>query len=354
MKITLSENLRKMRRDRDLTQEDLANFLGISFQAVSKWERDEGYPDISLLPVIANFFGVTVDALIGNDVITQEDKIQKYCMEYEQYNTNGEMDSAAVAAANAYRDYPYDWRIIDIYCRSLTRGYSQHPGEKLPELRMLCQMVKDKCPDAKIRMHAVYSMLFAENDDLVEEWFEEVPGTYDFSEGERREDRYLERNQMDKYRYYKQRNMMQLYRYLFEKLGANPSTVQEKINALQVRASLQDALFGGENAICEKYRYAFNQLLLSAAFFECGQKQEGYSALEKSIKGFVEWFLLPQNEELHFSGLFDTLEPVKRTKGVDSVVPFLVGDRQLKGFKNVSYEDKFISLTQELQQTGSL
>ena len=77
MKITLSENLRKMRRDRDLTQEDLANFLGISFQAVSKWERDEGYPDISLLPVIANFFGVTVDALIGNDVITQEDKIQK-------------------------------------------------------------------------------------------------------------------------------------------------------------------------------------------------------------------------------------------------------------------------------------
>ena len=40
MKITLSENLRKMRRDRDLTQEDLANFLGISFQAVSKWERE--------------------------------------------------------------------------------------------------------------------------------------------------------------------------------------------------------------------------------------------------------------------------------------------------------------------------
>ena len=40
MKITLSENLRKMRRDRDLTQEDLANFLGMSFQAVSKWERE--------------------------------------------------------------------------------------------------------------------------------------------------------------------------------------------------------------------------------------------------------------------------------------------------------------------------
>ncbi len=58
-----------MRRDRNLTQEDLANFIGISFQAVSKWERDEGHPDITLLPVIANFFCVTVDTLIGNDMI---------------------------------------------------------------------------------------------------------------------------------------------------------------------------------------------------------------------------------------------------------------------------------------------
>ena len=40
MKIMLSENLRKMRRDRNLTQEEVASYLGISFQAVSKWERD--------------------------------------------------------------------------------------------------------------------------------------------------------------------------------------------------------------------------------------------------------------------------------------------------------------------------
>lgn len=40
MKITLAENLRKLRRDRNLTQEDIADFLGVSFQAVSKWERD--------------------------------------------------------------------------------------------------------------------------------------------------------------------------------------------------------------------------------------------------------------------------------------------------------------------------
>jgi len=40
MKITLAQNLRKLRRDRDLTQEELAGFLGISYQAISKWERE--------------------------------------------------------------------------------------------------------------------------------------------------------------------------------------------------------------------------------------------------------------------------------------------------------------------------
>jgi len=78
MRITLAQNLRKLRRDRDLTQEELAGFLGISYQAISKWERDEGYPDITMLPVLANYFGITVDALIGNDITSREEQIRFY------------------------------------------------------------------------------------------------------------------------------------------------------------------------------------------------------------------------------------------------------------------------------------
>ena len=347
MKITLSENLRKMRRDKNLTQEELAGYLGISFQAVSKWERNEGYPDISMLPVIANFFGITVDTLIGNDVITHEESILAYCAEYERFNRNGDMDSAVAIAEKAYRDYPYDWHIIDIYCRSLTKGYSEYPGEKLPELRAICHMIKDNCTDATIRMHAVYSMLFAEDDDLVEEWFTEVPGTYDFSEWESREDRYLERNQQDKYRHQKQENMIQLYLYLLEKLGENPLTPKEAVDAFQRRASLQEALFGGENAICEKYMYAFYLLRLSAAYFDCGQNEEGYSTLERSMQCFSEWFSVPKNEELHFVGQFDTLT-IKRTKSPEDVIPFLTGNSQLKGFKAVADEERFKTLLQKM------
>ena len=60
MKLYIGENLKRQRKKKDLTQEQLADILGVSFQSVSKWERGEGYPDMELLPVIAEYFGITV------------------------------------------------------------------------------------------------------------------------------------------------------------------------------------------------------------------------------------------------------------------------------------------------------
>ena len=73
----IAKNLRRLRRERDLTQEELAKFLGVSFQAVSKWECGDGYPDITFLPALANFFDITVDALIGMDEMRDDSEIEK-------------------------------------------------------------------------------------------------------------------------------------------------------------------------------------------------------------------------------------------------------------------------------------
>ena len=61
--LKIGEKIRAKRRERDLTQEELANILGVSKAAVSKWEKEESFPDITMLPQIAQLFHITMDEL---------------------------------------------------------------------------------------------------------------------------------------------------------------------------------------------------------------------------------------------------------------------------------------------------
>ena len=69
----LSENLKRCRSGKGMTQEEVAAKLGVTPQSVSKWERAESYPDITLLPAIANLFETSIDLLIGMDTIRAEE-----------------------------------------------------------------------------------------------------------------------------------------------------------------------------------------------------------------------------------------------------------------------------------------
>lgn len=96
----LSENLKKYRIMKNLTQEDVAEYLGITAQSVSKWERNECYPDIAFLPALANIFETSVDLLIGMDVIRAEEtryNIHKTAVEFQR-------NEDYVSAEKVYRD----------------------------------------------------------------------------------------------------------------------------------------------------------------------------------------------------------------------------------------------------------
>ena len=78
MKLNIAQNLRKYRKERGLTQEQLAKELAISAQSVSKWECGDGYPDIELLPNIANHLKISVDALLGNDTAGKKEDLKYF------------------------------------------------------------------------------------------------------------------------------------------------------------------------------------------------------------------------------------------------------------------------------------
>lgn len=85
MELTIGNTIRKLRKQRGLTQEQLADSIGISFQAVSKWENNIGLPDITLLPVLAAFFGCSTDELLGYNKSEIKEEVRRIAKETVAY-----------------------------------------------------------------------------------------------------------------------------------------------------------------------------------------------------------------------------------------------------------------------------
>ena len=102
----LPENLKKCRILKNLTQEDVAEYLGITPQSVSKWERGESYPDITFLPALANIFETSIDLLVGMDTIRAEATRYNIHKKATDYQRKGDYDSAEKIYRDALLIYP--------------------------------------------------------------------------------------------------------------------------------------------------------------------------------------------------------------------------------------------------------
>ena len=75
--MNIGQKIKELRQENNLTQEELAEQLGVSPQAISRWENSTTYPDITLLPIIANMFDVTIDYLLDMDSYKMKEEIDK-------------------------------------------------------------------------------------------------------------------------------------------------------------------------------------------------------------------------------------------------------------------------------------
>lgn len=112
MNIHFSDNLKRLRKQHEMTQEDLAGFLGVSFQAVSKWERGEGYPDITILPSIAHFFHVTLDELMGMDQMKHSQQRDDIIKKSGQLASLGNIAETVTVLREGVRIFPNDYKIM--------------------------------------------------------------------------------------------------------------------------------------------------------------------------------------------------------------------------------------------------
>lgn len=114
MTLKIGDKIKTLRKQQNITQEKLADYLNISYQAVSKWENGLALPDISLIPALSNFFGVTSDFLLGIKADENEEKINKYYKQAMDCSHTGEIEKGIEIIKEALNTYPNNSKLLSL------------------------------------------------------------------------------------------------------------------------------------------------------------------------------------------------------------------------------------------------
>ena len=176
MNINLASNIREFRKQRNLTQEQLAEALGITVGAVYKWESGRSTPEVSLLIELADMFEVSVDALLGYEV--RNNDREHIVARLKKYIYDHVLEEALQDAEKALKKYPNNFEIV-YYCAKLygTRGIERENVKLLKKALELFQhaglLIEQNTDEAisildiHVQMAEMYSSM-GENDKALE------------------------------------------------------------------------------------------------------------------------------------------------------------------------------------------
>lgn len=153
--MTIGTTIKTLRREHDITQEQLAEYLNVSPQAVSQWETDRTAPDISQLPVLANIFGVTTDQLLGVDITKTNEKIKAIIDESREFYAQSKFEEAISVLEKGLREFPRSYEIM----YQLAENFGCLG--KYQEAIELCEKILAKCTDDEIRHLTTQTLIFA-------------------------------------------------------------------------------------------------------------------------------------------------------------------------------------------------
>ena len=154
------ERLRNLRKNQGITQDALAEYLNISYQAVSKWENGMGFPEVSLLPAIANFFDVTSDYLLGISKENNEGKIAETLAKAREFTHTGEIEKSISIIEEALKYFPNEHRLLcDLIEYKLMRPSDDK--EWLDDIEAKANLILRDCNIDKIRYKTIGDLAFA-------------------------------------------------------------------------------------------------------------------------------------------------------------------------------------------------
>lgn len=314
MELLFAERLRKKRLACNLTQEQLAQTIQISPQAVSKWERGDGYPDITLLPRIANYFQTSVDELIGNDEATRQEDVDDFQKKWwGMPNAKEGWRQRLALSKEYYAQYPQNYDVMHHL------GYAIVNNMDVIEenMQLLCEIhakIMSGCTDENYRRDSIHRMCYAAADSELDDQIgkSELNWSEAVAIGELREERFLLQHRFDEYR--RERNATDLL-ILMQYLGRNnmayydhdcdPTFTEPERTAAWELHKMRllehfDETCTEEHGIPEAFCgcYAEFSLKAAGALIGCGRIDEGFERLEQTFPLYERWNRIPAGKQM--------------------------------------------------------
>ena len=156
--MSIGTTIKKLRRDRNITQEQLAELLGVSTNAVSQWECDKTAPDISHLPILANIFEVSADVLLEIDIAKskKQSEIKEFTTKYAEFHSQGKTEERLKLCRTMQKKYPNDETVRYYLMRVLQNGYID---ESFDEIVMLGEQLLEST-NMEYKMGAIRGLCF--------------------------------------------------------------------------------------------------------------------------------------------------------------------------------------------------
>lgn len=149
--MSIGTNIYTLRKEKKITQAQLAEKLGVSEQAISKWENNQCAPDVSLFPIIANYFGVSIDRLFGYHMNSYADEVKAIMKAADDSMDTYKEIEIISEGLKKYPNNP-DLKIYLAFSLSMVNRMSKDDNEKKAAVKkaiQLCTEVIDSCGDNK-------------------------------------------------------------------------------------------------------------------------------------------------------------------------------------------------------------
>lgn len=173
--MNIGNKIRELRKQRGITQEQLADSIGISFQAVSKWENNIALPDITLAPVLASYFGVSMDELFDFSLKEIECAVKSITDEAYKYRESDPSESRRILE-EGLKKYPEN----DILLNNLlyVLNYSENPDETIT----IAGRLIEKTAQSDVKYDALRFLAYAYKEkgdlDSAKAAIEQIPEIY--------------------------------------------------------------------------------------------------------------------------------------------------------------------------------